>query len=254
MNFKIKVLLLFVIMSLSGFAQQFNSDNYLTMPHGTATMVLTTGQRSSTFLCSFAFVPKFEFFAQANLFRDYRIENYPQHFNTSVYAKYMFWVNKKKNGGAAVFLGFGRSPGYYQTTDYTELNKNVWTAFPVTIPFAKSAVLWDVMPGALLNINSSNHSDFSWGFTWSSRLAIYKIVPQTAIVAEIYGAEGQASTPSEYKVGLRWEPNDYIVPALSYSSSLDGGYGAGIEIGIIIFTPQYLSKSFIKNNHINYNE
>jgi len=76
-------------------AQQFNTDNYLTMPHGTGTFVITAGQRNATLISSFALVPKFEFFVQANLFRDYRIDNYVQHFTTTVYAKYMFWVNKE---------------------------------------------------------------------------------------------------------------------------------------------------------------
>lgn len=254
MKFKLIVLLPFSLITLNGFSQQFNSDNYLTMPHGTATFVVTTGQRSSTLLGSFALVPNFEFFAQANLFRDYRIENYPQHFTTSVYAKYMFWVNKNNNGGAAAFLGFGRSPGYFETTEYTDLHKNVWAAFPVTFPFANNAILWDIMPGGLVNFNHEDKSETAWGFTWSSRLAIYKIIPKTAVVAEIYGAEGTASSPTEYKVGLRWEPNDYIIPAITYSSNIEGGYGAGIEIGIIIFTPQYIKKDFIKNNHINYND
>jgi len=197
-------------------------------------------------------VPKFEFFVQANLFRDYRIDNYVQHFTTTVYAKYMFWVNKKKNGGGAVFLGFGQSPGYYADTEYTDLNKNVWTAFPLTIPLFDNMISWDIMPGGMVDFNSKDQGEIAWGFTWSSRIAIYKIIPKTAIVAEAYGTEGQASSPAEYKVGLRWEPNDYIVPAISYSSQLQGGYGAGLEIGIVIFAPQFLKKSFIQNNHIDY--
>jgi hypothetical protein len=233
-------------------AQQFNSDNYLTMPHGTGTFVITTGQRNSTFVSSFALVPKFEFFFQANLFRDYRVENYVQYFTTTVYAKYMFWVNKENNGGGAVFLGFGQAPGYYADTEYTELHKNVWTAFPFTFPLFKNMISWDIMPGGMVDFNSKDQGEIAWGFTWSSRIAIYKIIPKTAIVAEAYGTEGQASSPAEYKVGLRWEPNDFIVPAISYSSQLRGGYGAGLEIGIVIFAPQFLKKSFIQNNHIEY--
>jgi len=233
-------------------AQQFNSDNYLTMPHGTGTFVITTGQRNSTFVSSFALVPKFEFFFQANLFRDYRVEDYVQHFTTTVYAKYMFWVNKEKNGGAAAFLGFGQSPGYYTNTEYTRLHQNIWTAFPVTIPLFNNTITWDLMPGAMVDFDPKDSDKAAWGFTWSTRMGIYKIIPKTAIVVEAYGTQGQAASPAEYKVGLRYEPNDYIVPAITYSSQLQGGYGAGFEIGIVIFAPQFLKKDFIKNNHIVY--
>lgn len=76
--------------------------------------------------------------------------------------------------------------------------------------------------------------------------------PKTAIVGEVYGTEGQAYSTPEYKVGLRWEPNDYIIPAITYSSNFEGGLGAGLEIGIVIFAPQFLKKEFIKNNSIEY--
>jgi len=130
------------------------------------------GQRNSTFINSFALVKNFEFFFQANLFRDFRIENYPQNFTTSVYAKYMFWANKQNNGGAAAFLGFGRSPCYYNNTEYTELHKNIWTAIPITIPLFKNMISWDLMPGALVDFNHEDESDVAWGFTWSTRMAI----------------------------------------------------------------------------------
>jgi hypothetical protein len=222
------------------------------MPHGTGTFVITAGERNATLISSFALIPKFEFFVQANLFRDYRIEDYVQHFTTNVYAKYMFLVNKENNGGASVFLGFGRSPGYYQDTEFTELHNNIWTAFPITFPLFNNTISWDIMPGALVDFDPKNSDKTAWGFTWSSRLAIYKVIPKTAIVAEVYGTEGQATSPAEYKIGLRWEPNDYIVPAITYSSQVQGGYGAGLEIGIIILSPQFLKKEFIQNNHITY--
>ncbi|TFV95823.1 hypothetical protein E4S40_06265 [Algoriphagus kandeliae] len=251
-QFLVIMLVLIFGFSIKVRAQQFNTDNYLTMPHGTGTFVITAGQRNSTLLSSFALVPNFEFFFQANLFRDYRIENYTQHFTTTVYAKYMFWVNEANNGGAAVFLGFGRSPGYFQDTEYTELHKNIWTAIPITIPLFNNAISWDLMPGAMVDFDTKDKNQTAWGFTWSSRLAIYKVIPKTAIVAEAYGTQGQASSPAEYKIGLRWEPNDFIVPAISYSSQFRGGYGAGLEIGIVIFSPQFLKKDFIKSNHMVY--
>jgi hypothetical protein len=35
---------------------------------------------------------------------------------------------------------------------------------------------------------------------------------------------------------------------------MEGGLGAGLEIGIVIFAPQFLTRDFIKNNHIQYQE
>jgi hypothetical protein len=113
---------------------------------------------------------------------------------------------------------------------------------------------WDLMPGALENFEDGIDQKTSWGFTWSTRLAIYKIIPKTAKVGEVYGTEGEAYSTPEYKVGLRWEPNDYIIPAITYSSNMEGGLGAGLEIGIVIFAPQFLTRDFIKNNHIQYQE
>jgi len=69
---------------------------------------------------------------------------------------------------------------------------------------------------------------------------------------EMYGSEGSAYSNPEYKIGLRWEPNDFIIPAISYGSRLNGGYGAGFEIGIVIYSPQFLKKDFIKSNKIAY--
>jgi hypothetical protein len=201
---------------------------------------------------TFALLPGFELNFQSTLFWEDKANNYPQHFSTNIFGKYMFWVNKNNNGGAAVFLGLGRSPGFYTQGDYTALHRNYWTALPLTIPFFKGAVSWDIMPGALVDLDYGNNKETAWGFTYGTRVAIYKIIPKTAIVGELYGTSGEAYSAPEYKVGLRWEPNDYIVPAVSYGAQLDGSKGAGFEIGVIIFSPQFLKKDFIKNNHIEY--
>ena len=43
------VVFIVLLLSVSAvYAQQFNTDNYLTMPHGTGTFVLTTGERNTT--------------------------------------------------------------------------------------------------------------------------------------------------------------------------------------------------------------
>ena len=252
MRKKILLTSLLIAMFFMAKAQQFNSDSYLVMPHGTGTFVLTAGQRNSTFVSSFALIPRFEFFVQTNLYwEDQEIES-PQHFSTTLYAKYSIWVDKNKTGGLSVFLGWGHSPSYYMQSEFLNDHKNFWTALTYTLPLFNNAVSWDFMPGATVDLEYGATKEAAWAFTYSSRLNIYKIIPQTAIVAEIYGTEGQIYSKPEYKVGLRWEPNSYIIPALTYGNNVSGTGGAGFEIGIIIFSPQYLKKDFIRNNEIEY--
>lgn len=232
----------FSLNSLDTQAQQFNTDNYLTMPHGTATIVLTNGGRNAGTAASFALAPKWEFFAQAFMFWENEKEFTPQHFNILAYAKYMFWVNKENNGGGAVFLGVGKSPGYWQNTEFLKTHQNVWTSIPITFPLFNNTISWDIMPGAIFDWSNGESGDPAWGFTYSTRVAIYKIIPKTAIVGEVYGTSGSAYSKPEYKIGLRWEPNNTIVPAITYGRALDGTSGAGLEIGVVIFSPQFLKK------------
>ena len=49
-------------------AQQFNSDNYLSKPHGMATIILTTGERNTMMMTTFSLLPRWEFTAAAYLF------------------------------------------------------------------------------------------------------------------------------------------------------------------------------------------
>lgn len=223
-------------------AQQFNTDNYLTMSHGTSTITMTAGGRNAGAILSFALVPKWEFFAQAFLFWENEKKLVPQHFNVQVYAKYMFWVNKQNNGGGAVFLGFGKSPGYWQQTEFLKTDRNVWTAVPVTFSLFNNTISWDIMPGALFDWSNNETSDPAWGFTYSTRVAVYKVIPKTAIVGEVYGTSGSAYSAPEYKIGIRWEPNNTIIPAITYGRALDGTAGARFEIGVTIFTPEFLKK------------
>ena len=233
-------------------AQTFNSDNYLTMPHGIGTFVVSTGQRNAAMYATWALLPRFELNVSTALFWENTEFNSPQHFSTNVFGKYMFWVNKSNTGGGGIFLGIGKSPGFYTQEGYSAIHKNYWTAIPFSFPLFNNTISWDIMPGALVDLDYGENNSTAWGFTWSTRLAIYKIIPKTAIVAEAYGTEGQAFSKPEYKVGLRWEPNDYIIPAISYGSCFDGSKGAGFEIGVIIFTSPFLTRDFIKNNHIEY--
>lgn len=233
------ILAVFPILSASG--QQFNSDNYLTMPHGTETVVLTTGSRNAGFATSFALLPNFEFFAQGFLFWEDESFQKPQHFNLLLYAKYQFWENAAKNGGGGVFLGLGKTPGYWQQTELIQTHRNIWTAVPITLPLFNNTISWDIMPGLTYDWSNAEGRGDAWGFTYSTRVAIYKVIPKTAIVGEIFGTEGDLYSQPEYKVGLRFEASETVVPAISYGGNINGDRGGGrLEIGVMIFSPRFL--------------
>lgn len=229
-----------ILLSVMGKAQQFNTDNYFTMPHGTCTFVLTAGQRNATFINSFALVQNWEFFAQANLYWENQDNNLSQHFTTTLYMKYMFYENAEKTGGFAAFLGYGKAPGYYEQSEFLYRHTNIWTAVPITIPLFNNVLSWDIMPGGMVDFDYGNSKEAAWGFTYSTRMAIYKIIPECAIVGEYYGAAGELYSTPEYKAGIRWEPNETVVSALTYGSAIEGLSGPGFEIGVVIFSPPFL--------------
>jgi hypothetical protein len=61
-----------------------------------------------------------------------------------------------------------------------------------------------------------------------------------SLVGEVYGAKGQTEAIPEYRAGLRWEPNPYAVLALTYDAEFSGSNGAGVEFGVMLFTPPFL--------------
>ena len=92
----------------------------------------------------------------------------------------------------------------------------------------------------MVDFDYGSNKKTAWGFTYSTRLAVYKIIPQSAIVGEIYGTAGELYSEPEYKIGIRWEPNNTVVPAITYGSELNGNPGPGFEIGVVIFSPPFL--------------
>ena len=233
-------------------AQQYNSDNYLVMPHGIGTIVLTTGERNVSFVTSLALIPKFEFAVAGYLFWDDQTTQSPQHFTTSLYAKYSVWVNKENNGGLAAFLGLGNSPSYYEQTQFVDLHKNYWTAIAFTLPLFNNKLSWDLFPGAIVDIDYGEDSEVAWGFTYSTRLTINNVIPKFNIVGEIFGTEGKAFSPTEFRAGIQWIPNTYIIPSFTFGSQLNGNKGAGFEIGVMILTPPFLKKDYLKQNKLVY--
>jgi len=220
-------------------AQQFNSDNYWTAPHGVSTIIATAGQNYSTLLDVFALFPGWEFNIGATLYRKDETANTTQHFSALFYVKHMFYENEAKTAGWAAMAGTGVYPGYLKSGTVTSSFRSYWVSVPVTIPFFDNTLSWDILPGGLVNLDHGADKTEAWGFTYSSRLAVYKVIPQSAIVGEIFGTEGDAASDPQYRAGVRWE-SARVVAALSYGAGLDGSDGCGVEFGIMVFTPPFL--------------
>ena len=228
------ILLLLAGISTPAYSQQFNSDSYWTAPHGTQTAVLTVGQEYSTLLGVVSLFPKWEFNVGATLFREDSGAGTLRHFSTIGYVKYMFYENKAKNGGGAIMAGTGVVPGFYQSGNLTSDSKSYWAYVPVTLPLFKGTLSWDIMPGYTVNESYGTTKETSTGLLYSTRLALYKVIPQSAIVGEIFGTEGQAYSAPQYRIGVRWESKPLVI-ALTYGDGLEGNKGAGWEIGFMFF-------------------
>lgn len=231
--------LLLTCFAAPAYSQQFNSDNYWTAPHGTETAVVTAGQKYSTLLGVVSLFPNWEFNLGATLFQQDSDTGTPRHFSTIAYVKYMFYENEAKNGGWAVMAGSGVVPGFYQAGSITDDSKSYWASFPVTVPLFDGTLSWDIMPGYTVNKSYGTTKDTSTGFLYSTRMALYKVIPQSAIVGEIFGTEGQAYSEPQYRIGVRWE-SKYVIVALSYSDAFNHRQGAGIEFGIMTLSPRFL--------------
>ncbi|MHA4846274.1 hypothetical protein ACX0G7_19000 [Flavitalea antarctica] len=234
------VLALITFPVYQGKAQQFNSDSWISKKHGTITLIPTFGQRNSMLMNTYSLFPKWEFTMAAYLYNDDGDQATDDGYSTSFYAKYMFYENKDQTGGAAVKAGTGLFPGNVDGEDRSkDAFKTYWMNVPVTFPFLKNTLQWDVMPGASMTRNYGPDEKTVFDFTYSTRLAWYPFSPETSVVGEMFGKIGQSTTPAEYKVGLRWEPSPYAVFALTYGNEISGNNGAGFEFGVMLFTPPF---------------
>jgi hypothetical protein len=219
-------------------AQQFNSDNWWLVPHGTGTAVATLGESYSTMYLGYGFAPKWEFDLGYTLYDEDPVTGTAARYSGTAYVKRLIYENPAQTGGVAVMAGIGQSPSYYQSGIKTQDLESYWASFPITLPFLDNTISWDLMPGVLYNREFGVTEDDATGFSYSSRLAVYSIIPQSAIVAEVFGASGDADADDEYKIGVRWE-SKYLVAALTYGDGLEGNKGGGWEFGIIVLTAPY---------------
>lgn len=242
-SFVIAFVILCALAPAAALAQQFNSDNYLSKPHGVATVILTAGQRTTMWMTTFSLFPRWEFTAAAFLYNKDDQWITGEGYSTSFYAKWMLYENKAKTGGLAVKFGTGVEPSYALGGSYQNASKTLWMNTPLTIPLFGWRMSWDLMPGVsfgkhLEEDGETEESVFS--FTYSTRLAWYPMNPKWAIVGEVYGSAGKSNLPPEFKVGLRWEPSLYVNIAFTYDHRFDGSTGDGFEIGLMVFTPPFL--------------
>jgi len=184
-----------ILMALTGnvAAQQFNSDNYLAMPHGTGTFLLTTGTEYSALMMSFALVRRWEFFAGAFLSWEDPAGGATASWSSTLYAKFMPYENKAKNGGLGIAAGSGSYPGHFEADRTTPSFRTYWVLPEGTLPLLNGRVLWDINPGVVLNTDYGDGSETEWGFLYSTRVAVYGIVPRSAIVGEVFGTAGPRS-------------------------------------------------------------
>jgi hypothetical protein len=235
------VFCLVIITNISVQGQQFSSDNYLSKPHGVATLILTYGQRNSMLMNTFSLFPRWEFTAAFYIYNSDNDPTTDDGYSTSFYFKYMIYENEAKTGGWAVKAGTGLDPGYLDAQDrLQDAFQTYWMNSPITLAFFDNTLSWDIMPGASVTKNYGSENETAWAFTYATRLAWYPFSPELSLVGEVMGSEGELNVPAEYRTGLRWEPSQYSVFAITYDHEFKGGTGgAGWEFGVMLFTPPF---------------
>ena len=240
-SFLFFILILSIIMVQKVHAQQYNSDSWLSKPHGTITLIPTVGERSNMLMSTYSLFPKWEFTEALYIYNKDQNIRTNDGYSLSLYGKYMFYETAERNGGASVKFGTGMFPGTIKLeAKNSDAFNTYWVNFPMTIPFLQNKFSWDIMPGAsVTRTYGDEETKNAWGFTYSTRLAWYPVTPDWSIVGEVFGMEGEATAIPEYKIGLRWEKDPQFVWALTYGQEFEGSEGAGIELGVMIFTPQF---------------
>jgi hypothetical protein len=216
-------------------AQQFNSDNQWTAPHGVGTLVLTAGQEYSSAIAVAALFPDTEFNIGLTRFKDSPEDRTEAHYSGLFYIKRRLSENEAGNAGTSISFGTGINPSYLAAGEVTDTFQSWFATYDYTMAFRDGQITWDLMPGVMVNLDKNQEDDPAWGFTWSTRAAVYKIIPQSAIVAEVWGTTGEAYAEPSYRFGVRWE-SDKLIVAATYGDSFDGSGSPRFEIGLIYLT------------------
>jgi hypothetical protein len=223
------------VAALDAQAQQFNSDNQWTAPHGVGTLVLTAGQEYSSAIGVAALLPDTEFNIGVTRFKDSPEDRTEAHYSGLFYIKRRLTENEAGNAGTSISFGTGISPSYLSAGEVTDTFQSWFATYAYTMAFDDGRITWDLLPGVMVNLDQDQEDETAWGATWSTRAAVYKIIPQSAIVAEVFGTAGEAYAEPTYRVGIRWESPKLVVAA-TYGDSFDGAGSPRFEIGIIYLT------------------
>ncbi len=216
-------------------AQQFVGDNQWVAPHGVVTGVATVGQDYSQLYLVTAIVQEWELNIQLVHYYDDPRTNSDSYTSPSIYLKHRIKQNEAETAGYSVMFGVGIFPQHLDEGEVTSSFRSWWATATATYAFADNSILLDILPGATVNLNHKQTGNTRWGFTYSSRLAIYKIIPQSSIVTEVFGTAGGAYSPISYRAGIRWEHPKWIL-AGTYSRAFNKSYGAGFELGLMFYT------------------
>ena len=217
------------------FGQQYNSDNQWTAPRGVGTGIVTVGQDYSALVGVAALFEDWEFNVGLTSYYEDPQNVSDRHNTGALYVKHRLWENEQATGGAAILAGTGVDPSYIRAGTATDTLKTWWASYVYTIPFNDGRITWDLLPGVLLNLNQDRKDEKAWGMTYSTRLAIYDVIPQSAIVSEVFGTAGEGYAKPSYRFGVRWESEKLII-AVTYSNAFDGSGGAGFEVGLMYLT------------------
>lgn len=231
-----------IVVVFNANSQQFVGDNQWVAPHGVATLVATAGKEYSQFYGVVAILPEWEFNSQFVYYYDDPRTNSESYVSPSFYLKRRIYQNESETAGYAALGGVGIFPQHLDQGEVTSSFHSWWVVGVATYAFADNSILWDILPGASVNLDHKQTGNTAWGFTYSSRVAIYQVIPQSAIVAEVFGTAGEASSPFSYRAGVRWESAKWIA-ALTYSSAFNSSYSAGVELGLMCFTGVLFGKN-----------
>ncbi len=231
------VLTAFVILAPSAGAQQFNGDNQWVAPHGVGTFVLTVGQEYSVLMAVAALLPDTEFNLGITRFDEDPQNRSEEHYSGIFYVKHRLAENEAGNSGWAVSVGTGIDPSHLAEGTVTDNFQSWFANTSYTASFRDGDVTWDLLPGVMVNLDEDQSGETAWGMTWCSRAAVYKVIPQSAIVAEVFGTAGEAYADPAYRFGVRWESPRVIVAA-TYGDTFDGAGGPRLELGVIVLTKQ----------------
>jgi hypothetical protein len=218
-----------------GSAQQFTGDNQWVAPKGVGTFLLTVGQEYSTFLAVGALLRDTEFNIGVTRFVDDPFEQTGAHYSGIFYVKRRLKENEAQNAGWAVSVGTGVDPSHLEAGTVTDTFQSWFVNTSYTVAFGEGTVTWDLIPGVTVNLDRDRRSEKAWGMTWCSRAAVYKVIPQSAIVGEVFGTAGEAYAEPSYRVGVRWE-SPRLVVAATYGNSFSGSGSPRFEIGAFFLT------------------